>query len=58
MKKILFIGLVLIALLIAMPAAVSAAGSDTVYVNGSINTAMEVNAAAAIDRIWLNGDWY
>ena len=46
MRKILLIGLVLIALLCAMPAAVSAAGSDTVVVNGNIAITMEVNAAA------------
>jgi len=45
MRKILFIGLVLIALLFAMPAAVSAAGSDTVTVSGSINIAMDVSAS-------------
>jgi hypothetical protein len=50
MRKMLFIGFVLIALLVAMPAAVSAAGSDTVVVSGNIGTTMEVNAiATAID---------
>jgi hypothetical protein len=46
MRKMLFIGLVLLVLLCAMPSAVSAAGSDTVVVNGNIAISMEVNAAA------------
>jgi hypothetical protein len=47
MRKKLFIGLVLLVLLVAMPVAVSAGGSDTVVVSGSIGTTMEVNALAA-----------
>jgi hypothetical protein len=47
MRKILFIGLVLLALLVAMPAAVSAAASDTVTVSGSIGGFIEVDVAAA-----------
>jgi hypothetical protein len=50
MKKMRFLtlaGLVALVMLVAMPAAVSAAGSDTVVVSGSIGTTMEVNALAA-----------
>ncbi len=50
MRKIVLIGLVLLALLVTMPAAVSAADTDTVYVSGSIGLSIEVDAApAAID---------
>jgi hypothetical protein len=49
MKKILFIGLVLLALLIVMPAAVSAAetDSDAVTVSGSIGLAIDVSVTPA-----------
>lgn len=46
MKKILFTGLVLLALLLALPAAVSAAENDIVTVTGSINGYIDVNVAA------------
>ena len=49
MRKMLFIGLVLLALLCAMPAAVSAAGSDTVIVSGSIGGSIDVTAGSDID---------
>lgn len=45
MRTILFTGLVLLTLLLALPAAVSAADSDTVQVTGSIGLTMDVTAA-------------
>jgi hypothetical protein len=45
MRKMLFLGLVLIALLVAMPAAVSAAETDTVLVSGNIGLSMDVTAS-------------
>lgn len=47
MKKILFTGLVVLALLLALPAAVSAAESDAVTVSGSIGGYIDVDVAAA-----------
>lgn len=49
MKKIDFTGLILIALLVALPGAVSAAPSDTVIVSGSIGGSIDVTAGSDID---------
>lgn len=46
MKKILFIGLVLLALLLVLPGAVSAAEADIVTVSGSITGYIDVSVTA------------
>ncbi len=47
MKSIVYLALAGLIALLVFPGAVSAAGSDTVVVSGSIGTTMEVNAEAA-----------
>jgi len=48
----LFIGLVLLALLCAMPAAVSAALTDTVVVSGSIGGSLDVDVTPNVGVSW------
>jgi hypothetical protein len=52
MRKMLFIGLVLLALLCAMPAAVSAALTDTVVVSGSIGGSLDVDVTPNAGVSW------
>lgn len=52
MKKILFIGLVLLALLCAMPAAVSAGLTDTVVVSGSIGGSLSIDVTPDAGVAW------
>ena len=47
MRKLFYVAFVALIALLVLSGAVSAAGSDTVVVNGNIATTMEVNAAAA-----------